>query len=350
MERKCGELRWSWFLCLLVLHIPLAWLMKRVPILASTHAGLALLGGLGLALTNAPPSQLVAVMGYLVGSEVLWRMVKAPVPWEFGKYAVVVVALVALMRRWPGKPNWLPVLYFLLLLPAAFLTLGTGDVDQVRQDISFNLSGPLSLAVLMFYFSGASLGRSELARAYQFLLMPIAAVCSIASFTVLTNQNIVFDDRSNNLASGGAPSNQVSAILGLGVFIAFLYSLTPGQTKQKRVCLLGLAVLLFAQSLMTFSRSGAYLAAASVLVVLVMLSRNTKHTLVGLGGVCLLSALVAFVIWPVLDHYTGGALAKRFARTDSTGRDQILMSDMEMFADNPLLGIGVGQSYGAEIN
>lgn len=344
LAQGCRELPWGWFLGLLLLHIPLAWLMKKLPVLASAHAALTLLVALVLALRNVRPGNLVAVIAYLISSEVLWRMAKAAVPWEFGKYAVTLIALVALVRRWPKKPGWLPVFYFALLVPSAFLTLGTGEFDQVRQDLSFNLSGPLSLAVLMFYLSGVRLSLPELTRSFQFLLMPVAAVCSIASFTVLTAENLVFDDRANNLASGGIAANQVSAILGLGVFVAFLYSLNPNQSKTRRVWLLAIAAVFLAQCALTFSRTGIYLAAVSALVVILMLARDVKRMLVGVGGVCLLAGIMAFLIWPALDRFTDGALTQRFQRTDSTGRDEILMSDIKIFRDNPLLGIGVGRS------
>lgn len=338
------ELPWRWFLGLLLLHVILACLMKRLPLLASLHAALTLLAALILVLRNAPPVKVVATMAYLIGSEVLWRMTQASVPWEFGKYAVALIALVAIARQRIKSPNWLSVLYFSLLVPSAFLTLGSGDLNQVRQDISFNLSGPFSLAVLMFYLSSVRLRFIELKRVFQFLLLPLVGVCSIASFTVLTNENIVFDDRSNTLASGGAPANQVSAVLGLAVFIALLYSFSPGQAKTKRVFLQATAVFFLAQCVMTFSRTGLYLAAISMVVVMLMLSHDVKLLLAALGGVCLLALVISFVVWPALDRYTGGALAQRFEKTTSTGRDEIVMGDLKLFIEHPLLGVGVGRA------
>jgi len=339
-----AELPWGWFWGLLLLHVVLAGVMKRLPWLASLHAALTFLVALTCALRNTAPAKLVAIMAYLVGSEVLWRMTQASVPWEFGKYALALVALVAMARRGIESTKWLPLVYFSMLIPAVFLTLGSGDFHEVRQEISFNLSGPFSLAVLMFYWSGVRLKIPELGRVFQCLLLPIAGVFSIAAFTVLTDNSLVFDDRSNNFASGGAAANQVSAILGLGVFVSLLYSLAPGQTKRKRLWLLGLMVLFVAQSAMTFSRTGIYLAGISMLAVILMVSRDIKRLFAALGGVCLLTVVVAFLVWPALNHFTGGALAKRFEKTTSTGRDQIVMGDLRLFLDHPLLGIGVGRA------
>jgi O-antigen ligase len=343
--RSTAELPWTRFLLLVLVHAILAWLMKRWPILATAHAALVLLATMALALRNASPGRLLAAMAYLVGSEVLWRMTNAPrVPWEFGKYALVLIAMAALMRRWPARPSWLPVLYFGLLVPSSFLSFGSGDFNQIRQDISFNLSGPLCLAVLMFYFSGLKLQMADLTRCYQFMILPVAGICSIASFTLLTAEDLVFDGRSNAVASGGFAANQVSAILGLGVFVAFLYNLSPNLPRMRRGWLLGIALVFLAQCVVTFSRTGLYLAVCSIVVALLMLSSNVNRTLAAGGTVVLVTVVMAFLVWPALDRFTDGALSRRFQNTSSTGRDDIMASDLQLFFQSPLVGIGVGQS------
>lgn len=339
-----AELPCPWFVALLLLNGFVAWLMKQWPIIASAHAAGILVAALVIAARKGPGVNLVAIMAYMIGSEVLWRMTKARVPWEFGKYALVLIATTAALRRWPDRPNWLPVVYFLLLVPSAFLTFGSEGFNGARQDVSFNLSGPLCLAVLMFYLSGIRFKVGDLSRVFQFLLMPIAGICSIASFTLLTNQDIVFDGRSNAAASGGFAANQVSAILGLGTLVAFGYSASSGKSKLARGFLLVLAVAFLSQAALTFSRTGVYLACASIGIFLVAASVDLKRALTGFCSLCALALAIALLIWPAMDRFTEGALTRRFQKTDSTGRDQILMSDLGLFMNNPLFGVGVGRS------
>src|SRR5207302_11017891 len=63
--------------------------------------------------------QLLRWVAYMVGAEVLWRMCRAPVPWEFAKHAIWFVSLVSLLRSGPISTSLLPVLYLGLLIPAA---------------------------------------------------------------------------------------------------------------------------------------------------------------------------------------------------------------------------------------
>jgi O-antigen ligase len=63
-----------------------------------------------------------------------------------------------------------------------------------------------------------------------------------------------------------------------------------------------------------------------------------------LGFVAVLAALGYFVIWPRLDEFTSGGLSARFQDTNTTGRDDLSMEDLKLFARHPLLGVGPGRS------
>ncbi len=91
---------------------------------------------------------------YMAGAEVLWRMTGTGLFWEFGKYGVSLILLLVLVRL-PGRRStaWRAVLYFVLLLPSALLTLRQLGLAEARDAVSFNLSGPFSLAVAVLFFS-----------------------------------------------------------------------------------------------------------------------------------------------------------------------------------------------------
>src|SRR5215212_5421371 len=77
----------------LIAHIPLAFLLRQSAALATLHA-LATLGiGLLWACFDRRQERTVYVIAYITGAEVLWRMTDARVFWEFGKYAIVLIAL-----------------------------------------------------------------------------------------------------------------------------------------------------------------------------------------------------------------------------------------------------------------
>jgi hypothetical protein len=71
-------------------------------------------------------------------------MKKADLPWEMGKYAVIVVLGAAIMRSGKLKRSFLPAAYFICLLPSCILGLGVYRQDEMREQLTFNLLGPLA--------------------------------------------------------------------------------------------------------------------------------------------------------------------------------------------------------------
>ena len=54
-----------------------------------------------------------------------------------------------------------------------------------------------------------------------------------------------------------------------------------------------------------------------------------------------------FAIVPATDSVTGGMVSQRFSEADLTGREKIMKADWQIFLENPLFGVGPGQSYEA---
>src|ERR1700726_4668590 len=77
-------------LSLLATQAGLAIAMHQWPIVATADAWIVGLIGLSAALV-ARPAKVAMIGAYVVGSDVLWRMNGALVPWEFAKYLVVAM-------------------------------------------------------------------------------------------------------------------------------------------------------------------------------------------------------------------------------------------------------------------
>src|SRR5437660_6185788 len=125
-----------WFMGL---HVPLGVLMHQVPSLATVHAVLTVTVAVLLAMFGRL-YRVVYAAAYIAGSEVLWRMCGAEVFWESGKYAVLLIFAIALIRLRAVRWWALPVLYFLLLLLSIALAPYDLLSDDAREQISFNLS------------------------------------------------------------------------------------------------------------------------------------------------------------------------------------------------------------------
>lgn len=284
----------------------------------------------------------VLVMAYAAGADVLWRMTNAAVFWEQGKLLVILVALLSL-RRTAGKRGPLPWIYLALMLPSALLTYVEPLAGEARKLISFNLSGPIALALSVALFSRLGFTRKQLRTIFFVFLAPMLGVAAIATSTTVS-EAVSFGFESNVAASGGFGPNQVSSILGLGALLAFMLLLMGRMRPMLQIGLFGILVMMGSQSALTLSRSGLVQAVlAGTIGSLALLRRGRGRAgIIVLMGLVLLTANYALL--PKLDNYTGGQLAKRFQDRDSTGRDSLFKADIRVWAEHPLLGVGPGNS------
>lgn len=330
---------------LVLLHAAFGVTAFLVPQLATLHGYGTL--AVGLFLAGQPRHSLRAfyVAAYMASADVFWRMTKAAVPWEYCKYAVVLLVLLIAVRR-PvrvGLAQWAS-LYFFLLLPAVIETVQFfGVTDVLRKELSFNLSGPFALAAIVFLCSGLEGEFPDLGRLLGWMLMPIVSAFAIAFYSTATASTLIFRNQANFATSGGYGPNQVSAVLGLGAFLCLLLALNTNG-RGLRIFVLGLGALLLLQTLLTFSRGGAFnMVVASVLLSLHYIRRARARrillvTLV-LGGL-----LSFYLVLPRLNEWTAGSFSARFTNIDTTGRKSLAEADLRLFEDNLLMGVGAGLS------
>jgi len=344
-DERSGDLKRLLKVCAFILaHVPLAFLAHTSSRVATAHALATVTIGLWFVIfTQRGAERAAYVVTYIAGAEVFWRMTNASIFWEFGKYSIALILLTAVLRWGLFKGAFLPLLYLLLLLPSTVLTISAQDWETARKDLSFNLSGPLALAMSAWFFSQIRFSIRQLKRLLIALIAPLSGVAFLTIFFAVTTE-ISFGGNSNKSVTGGFGPNQVSAALGLGV-LATLLCILIGKSDLKYKALMFAMALLFAmQSALTFSRGGLYNAAAGSVLALICLSRDapsrTKVIVLAITIFCVAN----FVLLPYLNHFTRGALVNRFQSTNTTGRGQIAEDDLNIWAQNPVLGVGPGQA------
>lgn len=327
----------------LAFHIPVALAVKSVSAAATAHALTCLAAGLLWAL-GGRSYRVLYVAAYMVGAEVLWRGAHAAIPWEFCKYSLCLLFGVALIRA-PStgeRRDWKFFLYALLLLPSLFV-LERFD----RQRIAFNLSGPICLAVTGLYLSRRRLGPGALQWTLLSMLAPILGLCFLASlgtYALLEEEPELAFTVSTKATSAGIGANQVSSTLGLGGLSAlFLGILRP--VGSGRFLLVGLAVWLLSQAALTFSRGGVWATVGAIACAGSYMLRDRRSSGRFVVSALTIALLVFLVVVPFLHEITGGALARRLSSTHATGREKIAQADWLVFLENPVLGVGPGQSY-----
>jgi hypothetical protein len=237
----------------------------------------------------------------------------------------------------------LPLLFFSLLLPSAVLTLIEFPAAEARQQISFNLSGPLALGVAAAFFRVTSLSRAELEQIFMGLVGPAVGVASLALAGILNNPDLTFNTESNFATSGGFGPNQVSSMLGLGALAAF-YILFTSERWMLRLAAFAVMSWLATQSALTFSRGGLFAASGAAIVSLAFFLRDRRMRLWVAAVVILLLTLGRYVVWPALDQFTDGTITARFAEADATRRDALGAEDLTAWNEHLIFGVGPGRS------
>lgn len=342
--RMAREFRIVLFLTLL--HIPLGVLVYRLGPLALLHPIAVFSVGLYWAAQKHIKIERVAlVIAYLVGMEVLWRMAQVPTFWEFGKYGSAAIAIVALVRRRHYKIPKLALIYFVVLLPACVLTLIEFDWSRSQATLSTNMSGPGFLLVCSWFFSNIRMTVAQLRQLFCAIAVPLVSVASATLFYTVTIEGIQFGSEGNLITSGGFGPNQVSAALGLGAFTALLCLIVLRNPVRYKVYFVLGAILFSAQSIMTFSRGGMYNALGAILVVSLLEFRDPIAAAKRLAPIAGIVIVFLILVFPVLNDFTDGNLQARFEDTGTTKRADIAESDLEIFWQNPVLGVGVGVAY-----
>lgn len=329
---------------LIILHIILALVIRNVRFLATTHAVVTFVVGVWIVLTEDDIKKVVPVVAYIVGAEVLWRMTQANVFWEFGKYATAAIFVLALLKKGQFKNMVLPLLYFLLLLPSLVLTLDRlGFTSNARELISFNMSGPLAASICMIFFLQVKITPEELRSWVWAAVFPIVSILTLAIYNTATAEVINFGTESIFITSGGYGPNQVSAVLGLGAMLLIMLAIQEDK-KGRRGWTLLLALALLTQSVLTFSRGGLVNVLVAVLLALLHLIGQPKKGIRGLIVILIIALVAYYLFLPHLDAFTGGAIKTRYSSLDLTNREEIAKADIELWFDNPFLGVGPGMS------
>lgn len=327
---------------LFALHAALGLAMHRLPALATIHTFATVLTVLAIAVSTRTPAAVLMCAAYVSGSEVLWRMSKSFTFHETAKYTVALLSFIGMVRLRRVRLPAGAVFYLLFLLPAAVFTFFYFPLNTFRKTAMFHLSGPIALTFCLLFCSNLRLSIREL---WRVLIAFVAPLCGVAAVTVVSSylRQVRFTTNSNFQTSGGFGPNQVASSLALGALMVVLIVLLGRMQWKLRALLTLLAGLLVVQSSMTFSRGGIIASAASLLLALPFVLAGHKYRKHIVAGVVVFLLLLS-IAFPIVNAYTGGKLAERFAKKEMSGREQLAIIDWMLFLEHPWFGVGVGVS------
>lgn len=311
--------------------------------------------------SSSSPFVLIAVIAYLISFELLARMAQTYpfIPYELGKYLLFAGIIWGIIKyKSFGNLGWVMLV---CLIPSLLIDV-SGQVMQ--SDIIFNVLGPINVALVVIFFYRQKVSLKQWFHLARLIIYPILGVLGYTFLKTPDFSEVEFELSTNVDLSGGFGSNQVSTLFGLGAFLIFILMINRYRLSGNFFMD---AFLLFAftfQGLLTFSRGGMLGGLLGVAIVLFFIRKPSqfekkKFQLPQVGKYVLPTLLVAIGSYLVVDGLTGGLLTLRYQgetigtlegskeksiNSITTGRFEIFTGDLELWKENPILGVGAGAS------
>ena len=346
----------SQYIKFVIIHLLIGLLIYFVPFVSKLYAiSIILVGYRYVILRRNANNEALFVAAYLVGAEVFLRMTEGNFFEQYAKYGVMGILLIGMIYRGFSK-NALPYWIFgLLLLPGVFLSFFTLNFEtDIRKAITFNIIGPITLMVSAIYCYQRKISFEQIKTIINMLAYPLMATLVYMYLYTPSVKDVVTNTESNFETSGGFGPNQVSTILGLGIFLFFVKIVLSSKTTLIRNINILFFVIITFRGIVTFSRGGIITGFVMIIIVVLLLLYYTKSQAKSKVVMLVVFGVFALVgIWSYSSIQTSGLIDKRYANQDArgreklsklTGRERLIESEFKMFLDNPIFGIGVGKN------
>ena len=307
---------------------------------------------------NAKPSQkaikVLMACGYVVGVEVFIRMTGGNFLYEASKYLVIIFTLIGIFTIKLNKQPIPYILYVFLLIPG-ILVAGFNITEQstLRTDIAFNLSGPVCLGIVSIFCFKRKISYQNIHYVLLYTALPLVAMTTYLFLYTPDIRETLTGTGSNFAASGGFGPNQVSTVLGLGIFVFTLRFFMLSPNLMLKVINGVLLVAISFRGIVTFSRGGVitalFMIAAFIYFYFIKVNAKAKFRISRLVFVFIGLALM---VWLFSKVQTSGLIEYRYANKDAlgrekedvtTGRSDLISFEIGEFLNNPVLGVGVGK-------
>lgn len=294
------------------------------------------------------------LLAYLVPLEIYLRLQNCTpfVPVEGIKYLSVFLLCYGIVTNL-NKSNIIGWLLILLSIPSFFII--PLEYYSLRVYLISSYLGFLVMALFVLYFSKLYLTHSFLINLFKIILFGSILILFHIVFSS-SFDTLDFKLQANSKFTGGFGTNQVGSILGVGLVILILDSLFKLKIFSSRIFSFVLIALFVIMSFLSFSRGGMISPVISLLFCAFKFYKNISFRFLKRFA---FGFTLFFSIFFVLNNLTNNKLYLRFSgETESTvlglreknlnsitsGRFDLLKSDIQMFLENPIFGVGPGQS------
>ena len=346
----------SQYLKFVVIHLFVGLAIFLVPPISKVYAiTIILVGFRYVILRKNANNEALYVAAYIVGAEVFLRMTQGNFFEQYAKYGVIGVLIIGMIYRGFSRNSILYWIFGLLLMPGVILSFFTLNFEtDIRKAITFNIIGPITLTVSAIYCYQRKISFEQIKKIIDMLAYPLMATLVYMYLYTPSVKDVVTNTESNFETSGGFGPNQVSTILGLGIFVFFVKIVLSSKTSLIRNINILFFVIITFRGIVTFSRGGVITGFVMIIIVVVLLLLYTRSYVKSKIVMLVVFGVIALAgIWAYSSIQTGGLIDKRYANQDArgrekasklTGRERLIESEFNMFLDNPVFGIGVGKN------
>ncbi len=345
---------------LIVLHIGIAFAIYIMPILSSFYL-ISIFGYFFLKIIKSSGKQktleVLFSCAYVSGFEVFMRMTGGSILYEASKYMVIFFCMMGVISTHISQKSFIYVFYILLLIPSVFFVgFNQGEDIVIRKAIAFNLSGPVCLGVVAIFCYKKSIAYSDLQKILYYIALPIISTTTYLFLYRASVREVVYSTSSNFATSGGFGPNQVSTILGLGMFVFTVRFFSKAPYKLYKVINILLLFIMSFRAIITFSRGGVFV---SIFIIVAFIffyfKKSNKKNKKRINYLLALFLIIGTLVWISSSIETKGFIDKRYSNEDalgrekkdvSTGRRELLSLELNAFLEHPIFGIGVGKSKG----
>ena len=295
------------------------------------------------------------VAAYIVGAEVFLRMTQGNFFEQYAKYGVIGALLIGIYFKSFSNKALIYWIFILLLVPGVILSFFTLNFQtDIRKAITFNIIGPITLFFSALYCYDRKILFKDFLKLINMLSYPIVAMLAYMFLYTPSIRDVVTNTESNFETSGGFGPNQVSTILGLGIFLFFTKLIFDTTLRKNKIIVVLLLLTVTFRGIVTFSRGGIITGVLMIIFLTLIVSLNLKaksFNKIAKFGFFIIVGF--FLIWSYISVETSGLIDKRYANEDArgrakesqlTGRETLIESEFEMFFENPIFGVGVGKN------
>ena len=315
-------------------------------------------------LFNNSTNYLFPFIFYVSSFEVLGRMMRLSpyIPWELSKYLFISASILLIaINKIKIKMN---SGFFLLLLLIPSLIVQKSHMVNLSHITSY-LFGPISMVLLVIILSDYKINKLLFDGILRLIWLTSIVMLIYVFIKTPDYSELTFSLSADFETTGGFGSNQVSTILGIGMFLSF-YAWMNKLFFSGYHKLDGVFIGLFAyQGFLTFSRGGMIVSILAILLYYIFFRTSISNAKIKLIKslnpfyyflIALTILVAAFGIIQIISsgnivlRYLGeteGTLAGdkiKTINTVTTGRFNIFLADLNLWYEHFIFGVGAGGS------